>query len=54
MVGGTITISESAVTNDEILERKIIITTEGFTRKFSELVLKDRNRLSKRKRHDNM
>jgi integrase/recombinase XerD len=47
MVGGTITISESAVTNDEILERKIIITTEGFTRKFPELILKDRNRLSK-------
>ena len=47
MVGGTITISKSAVTNDEILERKIIITTEGFTRKFPELILKDRNRLSK-------
>jgi integrase/recombinase XerD len=47
MVGGTIMISKSAVTNDEILERKIIITTEGFTRKFPELILKDRNRLSK-------
>src|SRR6476646_8327262 len=44
---GTVTIRESEITNDEILERKIIITTEGFTRKFPELILKDRNRLSK-------
>ena len=31
----------------ERLERKITLATEGFTRKFCELLLKDRNRLSK-------
>jgi integrase/recombinase XerD len=44
---GTITISESAVIHDEILERRITLATECFTRKFPELVLRDRNRLSK-------
>ena len=46
-IAETITISESAVINDEILERKITLATECFTRKFPELILKDRNRLSK-------
>ena len=47
MVGGTIMLSESAVINEEILERRIILITKCFTRKFPELVLKDRNKLSK-------
>jgi hypothetical protein len=39
--------NNSNVDND-ILERKIILATEGFiTRKFCELILRDRNRLSK-------
>ena len=42
-----ITIRGSAVINDEILERRITLATECFTRKFPELVLRDRNRLSK-------
>ena len=42
----TITISESAEINEEILKRKITLETECFTKKFPELVLKDRNRLS--------
>ena len=49
-----ITIRGSAVINDEILERRITLATECFTRKFPELVLRDRNRLSKTKRHDSM
>ena len=44
---GTITISESAVIHDEILERRITLATECFTRKLPESVLRDRNRLSK-------
>ena len=40
-----ITIRGSAVINDEILERRITLATECFTRKFPELVLRDRNRL---------
>jgi integrase/recombinase XerD len=47
MVGGTIMLSESAIINEEILERRITLITKCFTRKFPELVLKDRNRLSK-------
>jgi integrase len=31
----------------DLLQRKIVLATEGFTTKFCELVLKDRNRLSK-------
>ena len=42
-----ITTSNPAVLNDEILERRITLATECFTRKFPELVLRDRNRLSK-------
>jgi integrase/recombinase XerD len=42
-----ITTSEPAVLNDEMLERRITLATECFTRKFPELVLRDRNRLSK-------
>jgi hypothetical protein len=43
--------SQSSIRNDNIhdiaLDRKITIATEGFTtRKFCELVLKDRSRLS--------
>ena len=46
------TSSQSSMRNDNIhdieLDRKIAIATEGFTtRKFCELVLKDRSRLSK-------
>jgi len=44
---GIIMISESAVINDEILERRIALATECFTGKFPKLVLKDRNRISK-------
>ena len=44
---GTVTIRESAVINDEILERRIILATECFTGKLPQLILKDRNRLSK-------
>jgi hypothetical protein len=40
-------IDEPAVLNDEILERKIILAMQYFTRKFPELILKDRNKLSK-------
>lgn len=46
-ITGTITKDESEVINDELLERKILLTIEGFTRKFPKLILKDRNRLSK-------
>ncbi|MGA9842966.1 MAG: hypothetical protein WBQ25_11680, partial [Nitrososphaeraceae archaeon] len=47
-IAETTTTRESAVLNDdERLERKITLATEGFTRKFCELLLKDRNRLSK-------
>ena len=35
-----IKIRESAVINDEILERRITLATECFTRKFPELILK--------------
>jgi hypothetical protein len=31
----------------DLLQRKIVLATEGFTTKFCGLVLKDRNRLSK-------
>lgn len=37
---------ELAVLNDEILERRITLATECFT-KFPELALNDRNRVSK-------
>ncbi len=43
---GTVTIRESVAINDEILARKILLTTEGFTGKLPELILRDRNRLS--------
>jgi hypothetical protein len=33
--------------DDESLERRITLATESFTKKFCELDLKDRNRLSK-------
>jgi hypothetical protein len=51
--------SQSSIRNDNIhdieLNRKIAIATEGFTtRKFCELVLKDRSRLSKEKCTDTM
>jgi integrase/recombinase XerD len=46
-MAGTVTIRESAVINDEILERRIILATECFTGKLPQLILKDRNRLSK-------
>jgi hypothetical protein len=48
MVGGTIMLSESAVINEEILERRITLITECFTRKFPELVLKDRTDYQKK------
>jgi hypothetical protein len=39
---------ELALLNDDgRLEKRITLATEGFTRKFPELVLRDRNRLSK-------
>jgi len=43
----TITNGESAVLNDELLERKITLATECFTGKLPELILKDKNRLLK-------
>ncbi len=46
-IAETITIRESAVINDEILERRITLATEYFTQKFPKLILKDRSRLSK-------
>jgi integrase len=45
-MAGTITITESSIINDEILERRITLATECFTGKLPELILKDRNRLS--------
>lgn len=39
----TATVAQEAA----LLERKIVLATEGFTTKFCELVLRDRNRLSK-------
>lgn len=43
----TVTTRESSALNDDgRLERRITLATEGFVRKFPELVLKDRNRLS--------
>ena len=47
MVGGTIMLSESAAMNEEILERKITLAAEYFIKKFPELILRNRNRLSK-------
>ena len=44
---GTVTIREPVVINDEILERRITLATECFTRKFTELALNDRNRVLK-------
>jgi hypothetical protein len=47
-IAETITTRESAVLNDdERLETRITLATKGFTRKFCELLLKDRNRLSR-------
>jgi integrase len=42
-----ITTGESGVPSNELLERKIVLATECFSGKLPELVLKDRNRLSK-------
>ncbi len=37
----------SAIPDEELLDRRIILATEGFTNTFCEQVLRDRNRLSK-------
>jgi hypothetical protein len=42
-----VTRAKLSVLGDEIAERKIALATEGFTRKFSVDLLKDRSKLSK-------
>jgi integrase len=46
-VEAILTASASSKDEDVLLERKVTLATEGFTTKASELILRDRNRLSK-------
>jgi hypothetical protein len=41
------TAATGPATIDSLLDRRITLATEGFTTKFCELILRDRNRLSK-------
>ena len=41
------TAATGPATIDSLLDRRISLATEGFTTKFCELILRDRNRLSK-------
>ncbi len=47
LIANAISTRESAVINDDVLEKRITLATECFTGKLPELILKDRSRLSK-------